>query len=128
MYKDRSSTKARGECPEIKKIEEVPLKDIPMNESKASNLENKEVVTQEANPKTPVTELRRSSRTIRPLQRYSLALHYILFMDQGEPETYKETLQADESTKWELSMKDKMDFLMSNQTWKLAEWQRKTCI
>ena len=71
-----------------------------------------------------MTKLRRSSRAIRPPKRYSFALHYILLTNKCELETYKEALQADESTKWELAIKDEMDSLMSNQTWQLAELPR----
>ena len=99
MYKDRSSTSTRDECPEVKKTEEVPLKDIQVKESKTSDSENKEAVAQEADPHTLVTELKRSSRTIRPPQRYSPALHYILLTDKGELKSYKEAMQAKESTK-----------------------------
>jgi hypothetical protein len=41
--------------------------------------------------------------------------------DGGEPETYDEALQVENSTKWELAMKDEMDSLMTNQTWELTE-------
>ena len=77
MYKDRSSTRAGGECLEIKKTDEVSLKHILVNDSKTSDSENKEVVAQEVNPKSLVPELKRSSRTIRPLQRYYP--HFITF-------------------------------------------------
>ena len=58
---------------------------------------------------TPVTEVRRSSRNIRPLQRYSPILNYLLLTDGGEPECYDEALQDENSSKWELAMKDEMD-------------------
>ena len=41
--------------------------------------------------------------------------------DRGEPESYDEAMEDKESVKWELAMKDEMDSLMSNQTWRLAE-------
>ncbi|KAE8680077.1 hypothetical protein F3Y22_tig00111392pilonHSYRG00241 [Hibiscus syriacus] len=40
---------------------------------------------------------------------------------QEEPECYDEAMQVEDSVKWESSMKDEMDSLMSNQTWELAE-------
>ncbi|KAE8725120.1 Polyadenylate-binding protein 7 [Hibiscus syriacus] len=49
------------------------------------------------------------------------SLHYLLLTDNGEPECYDEAMQVEDSVKWESSMKDEMDSLMSNQTWELAE-------
>ncbi|KAE8694473.1 hypothetical protein F3Y22_tig00110783pilonHSYRG00316 [Hibiscus syriacus] len=65
-------------------------------------------------PDTP--ELRRSSRIPKPTQRYSPSLHYLLLTDNGEPECYDEAMQVEDLVKWESSMKDEMDSLMSNQT------------
>ncbi|RVW17179.1 Retrovirus-related Pol polyprotein from transposon TNT 1-94 [Vitis vinifera] len=70
---------------------------------------------------TPVAEVRRSSRNIRPPQRYSPVLNYLLLTDGGEPECYDEALQDENSSKWELAMKDEMDSLLGNQTWELTE-------
>ncbi|RVW83338.1 Retrovirus-related Pol polyprotein from transposon TNT 1-94 [Vitis vinifera] len=61
---------------------------------------------------TPVAEVRRSSRNIRPPQRYSPVLNYLLLTDGGEPECYDEALQDENSSKWELAMKDEMDSLL----------------
>ena len=41
--------------------------------------------------------------------------------DDGELECYDETLQDENSSKWELVMKDEMDSLLGNQTWELTE-------
>ena len=41
--------------------------------------------------------------------------------DGGEPECYDEALQDENSNKWKLAMKDKMDSLLGNQTWELTE-------
>ena len=41
--------------------------------------------------------------------------------DGGEPECYDEALQDENSSKWELAMKDEMDSLLENQTWELTE-------
>ena len=67
-----------------------------------------------------VTVARRSSRTSRPPQRYSPALHYILLTDSGEPESFNEAKRHSDSVKLELAMKDEMDSLKSNNTWVLA--------
>ena len=42
-------------------------------------------------------------------------------IDGGEPECYDEALQDENSSKWELAMKDEMDSLLENQTWELTE-------
>ena len=58
---------------------------------------------------TPVAEVRRFSRNIRPPQRYSPVLNYLLLTDGGETECYDEALQDENSSKWELAMKDEME-------------------
>ena len=70
---------------------------------------------------SPIAEVCRSSRNIRPLQRYLPVLNYQLLTDGGEPECYDEALQDENSSKWELAMKDEMDSLLRNQTWELIE-------
>ena len=41
--------------------------------------------------------------------------------DGGEPKCYDEALYDENSSKWELAMKDEMDSLLWNQTWELTE-------
>ena len=83
--------------------------------------EDKENVNSQVDQSTPVAEVRRSSRNIRPPHRYLPTLNYLLLTDGGEPECYDETLQDENSSKWELAMKDEMDSLLGNQTWELTE-------
>ncbi|KAE8664189.1 Detected protein of unknown function [Hibiscus syriacus] len=113
MYKDRStvessSSNTKAETKEFTEFEEISRNDVQINP----------VAVQEE-PGTP--ELRRSSRIPKPTQRYSPSLHYLLLTDNGEPECYDEAMQVEDSVKWESSMKDEMDSLMSNQTWELGE-------
>ena len=54
-------------------------------------------------------------------RRYSPTLNYIRLTNGGEPRCYDETLQDENSSKWELVMKDEMDSLLGNQTWELIE-------
>lgn len=42
-------------------------------------------------------------------------------MDRDEPEGCNEALHVDETIKWKLAMRDKIDSLLSNQTWQLTE-------
>ena len=63
----------------------------------------------EVNQRTPITELRRSSRVRKPVHKFSPSLNYILLTDRGEPECYEEAMEVDASTKWELAMKDEID-------------------
>ena len=83
--------------------------------------EDKENVDSQVDQSTPVVEVRRSSRTIRPPQCYSPTLNYLLLTDGGESECYEEALQYENSSKWELAMKDEMDSLLGNQTQELTE-------
>ena len=69
-----------------------------------------------AGSSTPPIVLRRSTRFVRAPDFYSPSLDYILLTDSGESESYKEALQDENSSKWELAMKDEMDFLLGNQT------------
>ncbi|RVW20064.1 Retrovirus-related Pol polyprotein from transposon TNT 1-94 [Vitis vinifera] len=50
---------------------------------------------------TPIAEVRRSSRNIRPPQHYSPVLNYLLLTDGGESECYDEALQDENSSKWD---------------------------
>ncbi|RVX00782.1 Retrovirus-related Pol polyprotein from transposon TNT 1-94 [Vitis vinifera] len=83
--------------------------------------ENKENVNPQVDLSTPVAEVRRSSKNIRPPQCYSHVLNYLLLTYGGEPECYDEALQDENSSKWELAMKDEMNSLLGNQTWELTE-------
>jgi hypothetical protein len=91
------------------------------NTVKNGDHEAEETTDPHAEQGTPTMVVQRSSINIRPLQRYSPSLFYILLIDGGEPETYDEALKVENSTKWELAMKDEIDSLMTNQTWELTE-------
>ena len=71
--------------------------------------EDKENVNSQVDLSTPVAEVRRFSRNTRPPQYYSPVLNYLLLTDGGELECYDEALQDENSSKWELTMKDEMD-------------------
>lgn len=75
----------------------------------------------EVEPVTPEQTLRRSSRTIRAPDRYSPTLNYLLLTDEGEPESFDEALQVEDSIKWEQAMDDEMTSLEKNNTWVLTE-------
>ena len=83
--------------------------------------EDKENVNSQVDQSIPVAEVWRSSRNIRPPHHYSPTLNYLLLTDGGEPECYDEALQDENSSKWELAMKDEMDSLLGNQTWELTK-------
>ena len=111
--------------PELVNLKDFSMNDLQVNVNEVQETtlpEDQENVALEVNQSTPMTELRRSSRTISSSQRYSPSFNYILLIDKGEPQSYEEVVQVDESTKWKLAMKvDEMDLLMSNQTWYLVE-------
>ncbi|KAE8731332.1 Detected protein of unknown function [Hibiscus syriacus] len=105
---ESSSSNIEAKTKEFAEFEEISGNDVQ--------------ISPEAVQEEPGTlELRRSSRIPKPTQRYSPSLHYLLLTDNGEPECYDEAMQVEDSVKWESSMKDEMDSLMSNQTWELAE-------
>ena len=75
------------------------------------------VVTQdEARPSSPPIVLRRSSRIVRALDKCSPS-NYILLTDCGKPKRYKKILQDENSSMWELAMKNEMDPLIGNCSW-----------
>ena len=59
--------------------------------------EDKENVNSQVDQSTPVAEVRRSSRNIRPPHHYSPTLNYLLLTDGGEPKCYHEALQDENS-------------------------------
>ena len=75
---------------------------------------------EDVEPSEPIIYVCRSSRTVKPPQRFTLLLNYILLTDGSEPQTYEESLQDGNSSKWELAMKDDMDSLLKNKTWELT--------
>ena len=70
---------------------------------------------------TPEQVLRRSSRSIRALDRYSPSLHYLLLTDEGEPKSFDEALHVEDLIKWEQAIDDEMRSLEKNDTWVLTE-------
>uniref|UniRef100_A0A2N9IPG8 Integrase catalytic domain-containing protein n=1 Tax=Fagus sylvatica TaxID=28930 RepID=A0A2N9IPG8_FAGSY len=129
MYKDRSSTKLDDVKVEQKKSEFVNLDEFSNNTMQNSGQEEKENANPQVEQCTPAITVCRSSRNIRPPQRFSPSLFYILLTDGGEPESYDEALQIEDSIKWELAMKDEMNSLMTSQTWELTELpQRKKAL
>ena len=69
---------------------------------------------------TPEQAQRISSRSIRAPDSSS-SLHYLLQTDEGEPESFDEALQVEDSIKWEQAMDDEMRSLEKNDTWVLTE-------
>uniref|UniRef100_A0A803LDU0 Retrovirus-related Pol polyprotein from transposon TNT 1-94-like beta-barrel domain-containing protein n=1 Tax=Chenopodium quinoa TaxID=63459 RepID=A0A803LDU0_CHEQI len=64
-----------------------------------------EPVVVQGEPSTPPM-VRRSSRPIKPPNRYSPSLHYLLLTDSGEPECYQEAMGMGDTLKWEQAMED----------------------
>jgi hypothetical protein len=121
VYKDRSVIEPMTTELELENYEFVNLDKIPENTVKYGDQEAEESTDPHAKQGTPTMAIQRSSRNRRPPQRYSPSLFYILLIDGGERETYDEPLKVENSTKWELAMKDEIDSLMTNQTWELIE-------
>ncbi|RVX02202.1 Retrovirus-related Pol polyprotein from transposon TNT 1-94 [Vitis vinifera] len=121
MYKDRSTVTSDVTEIDQKKSEFVNLDELTESTVQKGGEEDKENVNSQVDLSTPVAEVRKSSRNIRPPQHYSPVLNYLLLTDGGEPECYDEALQDENSSKWKLAMKDEMDSLLGNQTWELTE-------
>ena len=99
MYKDRSTVASDVTKIDQKKSEFVNLDELTENTIQKRGEEDKENVNLHVDQSTPVAEVCRSSRNIRPPQRYSPALNYLLLTDDGEPECYNEALQDENSSK-----------------------------
>ena len=105
MYKDISTIVPDITEIDQKKSEFVNLDELTENTVQKMGEEEKENVNSQVDQSTPVAEVHRFSRIIRPSQHYSLALNYLLLIDGGEPECYDEALQDENSSKWKLAMK-----------------------
>ncbi|RVW93766.1 Retrovirus-related Pol polyprotein from transposon TNT 1-94 [Vitis vinifera] len=114
MYKDRSTIVSDVTEIDQKKSEFVNLDELTKSTVQKGGEEDKENVNSQVDLSTPIAEVRRSSRNIRPPQLYSAVLNYLLLTNGGEPECYDEALQDETSSKWELAMKDEMDSLLGN--------------
>ena len=121
MYKDKSTVVSNVTEIDQKKFEFANLDELIKITVQKMGEEDKENVNSQVDLNTPVAEVRRSCRNIRPPQRYSPSLNYLLLTDGDEPEYYDEALQDESSSKWELAMKDEIDSLLGNQTWELTE-------
>ena len=82
-----------------KKFEFVNLDELTESTVQKRGEEDKENVNSQVDQSTPVAEVRRSSRNIKPPHRYSPTLNYLLLTDGGEPECYDEALQDENLSK-----------------------------
>ena len=114
MYKDRLTIVSDVTEIDHKKSEVVNLDELTESTIQKKSEEDKENVNSQVDHSTLVAKVCRSSRNIRPPHRYSLTLNYLLLTDGGELECYDEALQDENSSKWELAMKDEMDSLLGN--------------
>ena len=121
MYKDRSTVVPDVIDIDQKKSKFVNLDELTKNIVQKKDEEDKENANSQVDQSTPVAEVRRSFRIIKPPQRYSPTLNYLVLTDGGKPECYEEALQDENSSKWELAMKYEMDSLLGNQTWELTK-------
>ena len=106
MYKNISTIVSDVTNIDQKKSKFVNLDELTKNTVHKRGEEDKENVNSQVDQSTPVAKVRRSSRIT--------ALNYILFTDGGEPKCYDEALQDENSSNWELVMKDEMYSLLGN--------------
>ena len=121
LYKDRTSS-SEGKKPVVILLKNIPVFEIgeslgtrhPVEEGECSRSRIQETETPKEVQTTHIELLRRYNRILRPPQKYSPNLHYILSTDRGEPKSYDEAMEDREMIKWELAMKDDMDSLIRN--------------
>ena len=92
MYKDRSTVVSDVTEIDQKKSEFVNLDELIESTVQKKGEEDKENINSQIDQSTPVAEVRRSSKNIRPPYRYSPTLYYLLLTDGGELECYDEAL------------------------------------
>ena len=92
MYKDKSTVVSDVAEIDQKKSEFVNLDELTESTVQKKGEEDKENVNSQVDQSTPVAEVRRSFRNIRPLHCYSPTLNYLLLTDGSEPKCYDETL------------------------------------
>jgi hypothetical protein len=120
MYKDRSTAQSTSPVQnDPVSTELADLSDSSVAQQVGEDPQPEEPTEQQApqNP-TPMPAPRRSARPHVPNRKY---MNFLLLTDGGEPECYDEACQVEDSSKWELAMKDEMKSLISNNTWELAE-------
>ena len=99
MYKDKSTVMSNVTEIDQKKSKFVNLDELTESIVQKMGEEDKENVYSQVDQTTPVAEVRRSSRNIRPPHRYSPILNYLLLTDSSELECYNEALQDENSSK-----------------------------
>ena len=92
MYKDRLTIVLDVTEIDHKKSEFVNLDELTESTIQKKSEEDKENVNSQVDQSTPIAEVCRSSRNIRPPHRYSPTLNYLLLTDGGESECYEEAL------------------------------------
>ena len=92
MYKDKSTVVLDIAEIDKKKSKFVNLDELTDSTVQKRGEEEKENVNSQVDQSTPIAEVRRSSRNIRPPHLYSRTLNYLLLTDGGEPQCYDEAL------------------------------------
>ena len=105
-YEDRSTAMLDVIDIDQKKSKFVNLDELTKNIVQKNSEEDMENANSQVDQSTPVAKVHRSSRITRPPQPYSPALNYIQLTNGGGLECYDEALQEENSSKWELAMKD----------------------
>ena len=86
MYKNKSTVMSNVKEIDQKKSKFVNLDELTESTVQKRGEEDKENVNSQVDQSTPVAEVRRSSKNIRPPHCYSPTLNYLLLTDGGEPE------------------------------------------
>ena len=121
MYKNKSTIVSDVTRIDEKKFMFVNLDELAENTIQKRGEEINKNVNSQIDQNKPIVEVRRYSRITRPPYHYSPTLNYIMLTDGGKPECYDKSLQDENSSRRELAMKNEMDSLLGNQTWKLTK-------
>ena len=60
-------------------------------------------------------------RSKRARTKKSFGLDFLTYMLEGEPQTYKETVNSTESLMWKEAIKSEIDSILHNHTWELVD-------
>ena len=119
VYKDKLAIDSEFTKKQPKK-EKAILEDITEVDLARNSGSSRKVI--ETDRVTPEAEIRKSSRTVRPLQRFSPSAYYMLLTEDGEPQCYSEAIQVDHSVKWKSAMEEEMNSLQKNEIWSLQNY------
>ena len=131
MYKGlKTEDKVQGGVSNVPVDSQVEVEVLEVPKSPEGTTEETEIERdgEQATQEQP-RPLRRSSRTVVPPSRYGWEdeddhVSYALFTEVGDPCSYREAIEADDSDRWMTAIQQEMESLEKNQTWDLVPLPR----